>query len=88
MLGERALPLHAAGAVATAELFYLCHGNAVEVALNGVLQRRGRHSKLDGVPAALAAEEGVDQAAAEAVAAAYAVHDLSLIHICFQRIFL
>ena len=73
------LPLDAAGAVAPGQLLHLSHGDHVVVALDGVLQSGGGHGELHGLLGALAAEQGVDQAAAEAVAAAHAVDDAQLV---------
>ena len=49
----------------------------VVVALDGVLQSGSGHRELDGILGALAVQQGVDQAAAEAVAAADAVDERS-----------
>ena len=60
------LTLDAAGAVAAGQLLHLGHGDHVVVALNGVLEGGGRHGELHRVLGALAVEQSVDQAAAEA----------------------
>ena len=55
---------NAARTVAFAELFDLGNGDAVEIALDRMLQGRGGHGKLDGGLAVLALEQGIDQAGA------------------------
>ena len=47
--------------------------------LHAVLQAGGGHGEVDGALVVLAREQGVDQAAAEAVAAAHAVHDMDAV---------
>ena len=71
--------LDAAGAVAAGQLLYLGHGDHIVVALDGVLQSRRRHGELHRRLSALPRQQGVDQAAAEAVAAAYPVDDVQLV---------
>ena len=68
--------------IAAGQLLDLGNGDHVEVALDGMLQRRSRHGKLHGVLGGLAAQQRVDQAAAEAVAAADAVDDAQLVLFC------
>ena len=70
------LSLDSAGAVSAHELFDLVHRDKVEVVLDGVLQAACRDCELDGLLTAGAAEEGLDEAAAKAVAAADAVDNV------------
>ena len=76
--GEKSA-LDTAGTVAAGQLLHLGNGDHVEVAFDGMLQGRSRNSELHGLLGGLAAQQGVDQAAAEAVAAANAVHDAQLV---------
>ena len=75
------LPLHTAGAVAAGQLLHLRDGGEVVVALDGVLQSGGRHGELHRRLGVLAGQQGVDQAAAEAVAAADAVDDVQVVEL-------
>ena len=73
------LPLDAPGAVAPGQLLHLGHGDHVVVPLDGVLQGGGRHGELHRRLGGLAGQQGVDQAAAEGVAAAHPVDDVQLV---------
>ena len=72
---QASLALDTAGAVAASQLLHLIDADHVVVAFDGVLQAGGRHGELKSRLAVLAGEEAVDQARAEAVAAADPVDD-------------
>ena len=71
--------LNSAGAVAASQLFYLGNGDHVVVTLDGVLQGRSSHGKLYRCLGVLAVHQRVDQAAAEAVAAADSIDDVKVV---------
>ena len=73
--------MHTAGAVAAGQLLHFRDGGEVVVALDGVLQRGSRHGELHRRLGVLAGQQGVNQAAAEAVAAADAVDDVQVIEL-------
>ena len=77
-IGEKSA-LDTAGTVAASQLLDLRNGDHVEVAFDGVLQGRSSNSELNSLLGGLATQQGVDQAAAEAVAAANAVNDAQLV---------
>ena len=74
-IGEKSA-LDTAGTVAASQLLNLRNGDHVEVAFDGVLQGGSSNSELHSLLSGLAAQQGVDQAAAEAVAAANAVNNV------------
>ena len=71
--------LDAAGTIAVGQLFHLGRGNHVIIALDGMLERGGRHGKFHSPLIALTGEQCVNQTAAEAVAATHAVNDMQVI---------
>ena len=73
------LSLNTAGTVAAGELSNLRNRNQVVVAFDGVLECGCRNSKLNRILRGLAGQQGVNQAAAKAVAAADAVGDVQVI---------
>ena len=68
--------LHAPAAAPLHQAFHLGHAHAVEVAADGVLEAAGRHGEFQRRLFILIGVEAINQAAAEAVAAAHAVHDV------------
>ena len=70
------LALDTAGTVAASQLLDLSNSNHVVVAFDGMLQSGSSNSKLNSFLGGLAVQQGVDQAAAEGVAAAHAVDDI------------
>ena len=68
-------PLHPAGAVSGTEFFHFGDGDPVEIPLYRVFERRGSHSERNRFLFGLAAEQSIDQAAAETVAASHPVHN-------------
>ena len=73
--------MYTSGTVAARQLFHFGHSDEVVVALDGVLQGGSRHRKLHRGLGVLAGQQGVDQAAAEAVAAADTVDDVQMIQL-------
>ena len=73
------LSLYTAGTIAASQLLDLSNGNLVEVALNRVFERGSSNSKLNGRLGVIAIQRSIDQAAAEGIAAADAVHNVQMI---------
>ena len=73
------LPLDTAGTVAACQLFHFSNCNHIVVALDGVLLGRSSNCKFNSCLGILAGEDGVDQTAAKAVAAANAVDDVQVV---------
>ena len=69
------LSLHPAGAVAAGQFLDFVHTHLVKVAFDGVFERAGGHCEVDGFLRLKILKAGVDQAAAEAVAAADSIHN-------------
>ena len=69
------LSLHASGTVSAHESLDLGLGDQVEIAFDRVLQAGSRYSELQSLLIIGSCHERIDQSAAEAVAAAYAVND-------------
>ena len=69
--------LDAAGTIAVGQLFHLGRCNHVIIALDGMLERGGRHGKFHSPLIALTGEQCVNQTAAEAVAAAHTVNNVA-----------
>ena len=87
-ISSKALSLDTAGAVAASQLFNLSDSNHVIVALDGVLQSGSCHSKFNRSLGVLAGQNGVDQAAAERVAAAHAIDDVQVVLLGEAELFL
>ena len=68
--------LDAAGAVAGAKGLDFGNADLVHVALNAVLERGGGHGEVDGALVLITVAQGIDEACAEAVAAAHTIHDM------------
>ena len=69
------LSLNAAAAVSADEIIYVRAGYEVEVAGNGVLERRSRYAEFKSVFKVLAVYKAADRTAGKGVAAAYAVYN-------------
>ena len=78
--------MYTSGTVAARQLFHFGHGDEVVIALDGVLQGGSRHRKLHRGLGVLAGQQGVDQAAAEAVAAADTVDDVQMIDLLSRSV--
>ncbi len=73
------LSLRPSAAVALGKLFHFYDADTVEVALDGVLQSRGGHGKLDGLCRTLTHQERIDQSHAEGIAAAHSVDKMEAV---------
>ena len=73
------LSLNAAGSVALCQGLNFVNSDQVEVVANGVLQAGSSNSKVNGALGVLANQLAVNQAAAEAIAAADAIDDMQMI---------
>ena len=71
--------MNTTGSVAAGELFNLCESYHVVVALDGVLECRCCNCKFNSCLGVLAVHQSVDQAAAKAITAAYAVDDVEIV---------
>src|SRR5262245_26818065 len=70
-----ALALHSARDVAFGQRVDFCLGDEVQVARDGVLQRRGRGGKFDRFLAVLAGEQRVDQSSSERISRSDSIDD-------------
>ena len=73
------LSLYTTGAVTTGQLFYLIYRNAVVVAFDGVLECGSGNCKFYRILGGFAAQQGINQAAAEGITAAYTVGNMQMI---------
>ena len=75
----RSLSLDTAAAVTAGQLFDLSDSDHVVVTADGVLQSGSSDCELNSFLRGLAAQQGVDQTAAEGVTAANAVDDVQVV---------
>ena len=73
------LSLHAAAAVAACKFFHFGNGNTVVVPFDGMFQSRCRNSEFNRFLRGFTVQKRVNQTAAKAIAAAYAVNDMQMI---------